>query len=78
MSETISTDVTENYYYHDAASKPVKPEYEIAFGYSLGEVESAVRKMLADGWLPQGGVCVALGGEDFRLYSQAMVRGVGR
>lgn len=44
-------------------------EYEIVWECEMRLLEEAVMDMIKEGWLPQGGVCLAEG-----IYIQAMVR----
>lgn len=49
------------------------PEYQILYADSLGELECLVRECLETGWLPQGGVAIAVTEAGLYAY-QAMFR----
>lgn len=52
-------------------------DYMVVESSTPGELAEAVRKKMADGWQPLGGVSVALSeSDDFRyvVYAQAVIR----
>jgi hypothetical protein len=47
-------------------------EYKIVSGKNIAELEAAVKRAIADGWKPLGGVCAWSGG---MMIMQALARG---
>ena len=50
-----------------------KPEYQVLYGESFGELEQLVAECIDAGWLPQGGVAATITEDAFWAY-QAMIR----
>lgn len=48
-------------------------KYEVVSEVLLADLVRAVNRRIEEGWVPQGGVCVAYGAHGFAYY-QAMVK----
>ena len=51
-------------------------EYHVAFNMMLASLCDHVNKLMAEGWKPQGGIASWIGENGFRIYYQAMTRGI--
>jgi hypothetical protein len=52
-------------------------EYTIVQAYSPDSLTNAVKKLLAIGWVPSGGVAVGKSGSEGQIFYQTMTRQAG-